>query len=56
MNPDDDKIFEDFEQMVEGTHVVIRRRRMTQRQYERLRRAARKMLQDFRKFVKRKRL
>ena len=37
-------------------YVIIRRRRMTLKQYERLRRAARKMLQDVRKFVKRKRL
>lgn len=37
-------------------YVVVRRRRMTTLQHEPLRRAARKMVKDFRKFVRRKRL
>lgn len=49
---------EDFSQMSKGARgdVVIRRRRMTLKQYEQLRRAARKMVQDVRKYIKRKRL
>jgi hypothetical protein len=41
---------------VKQSHVVIVRRKMTVAQYERVRRAARKMLQDVRKFYKRKSL
>ncbi|HEU0048800.1 MAG TPA: hypothetical protein VFQ43_14515 [Nitrososphaera sp.] len=37
-------------------YVTIGRRRMTKRYYERLRRAARKMVKDVRKYIKRKRL
>jgi hypothetical protein len=37
-------------------YVIIRRRKMTHAQWLRLRRAARKMVQDVRKYIKRKRL
>jgi hypothetical protein len=39
---------------VHSPYVVVVRRRMTRTQHDRLRRAARKMVQDVRKYVKRK--
>ncbi len=48
---------EETRQAIQRTdYITIGRRRMTKRYYERLRRAARKMVKDVRKYIKRKRL
>jgi hypothetical protein len=52
--PKTDKLKRDETNDSCGNFIVVRRRRMTLDQHKRLRLAARKMLQDFRKFCKRK--